>query len=408
MAVCLFVCCITAVQAQEKTTTGLQFFKGSWSELVQAARQQDKMIFVDFYTDWCAPCKAMNEAVFNKKVVGDKYNPVFLSYKLNAEKGEGIAIAKQFNVNAYPTFLYLTSNGDLVHRAEDFREPAAFNQLADRAIQLSTDSITLGKIEAEFKQGQRDPAFLRDYITRLRKLNMDNTKVLDAYFKVLSWQELSREENVVFIGKNISSTATPALVFVMDQYAKLSAAAKLSVTNRLYSQIIERGMNSAVQQQRLHEVKQLLDYADRLEGLTDKQRGYQDRLRLYYAGMVRDLELIKSTGYRLIQPYKDISIDSMKREDARRYAAFIAPYLKGEKDSTQYSGWQAEQPYAKAEYSKSVASWLYIVANAFAALPDTEDKALRDALIWARKAKEVDDGKLYGELVVRLEGRVRK
>jgi thiol-disulfide isomerase/thioredoxin len=409
MAVCLFLGCIAEVQARQKSSTGLQFFEGSWSELVQAAKQQDKMIFVDMYTDWCGPCKTMNKEVFTKKVVGDKYNPAFLIYKLDAEKGEGIAVAKQFNVRAFPTFLYLNSRGDLVQRAEGFKVPADFNKLADDALQLVADSITLGKMEAAFKQGQRDPAFLRDYISRLRKLDMDNTKALDVYFKALSWQELRQEELVVFIGKNISSTATPALVFVIDQYVKLSAAAKLSLTNRLYSQLVERGASAALQQQRLHEVKQLLDYADRLEGRTDKQRLYQDRVRLHYAGLVRDVELIKTTGYRLVQPIKDISIDSMKREDACRFAAFMEPYIKGEKDSTQYSSWQEEKPYLMALYSNEVANRLYFVANAFVALPDGDDQALRDALVWARKAKEVNGGvKVYGELVEGLEKRVGK
>ena len=42
-------------------------------------------------------------------------------------------------------------------------------------------------------------------------------------------------------------------------------------------------------------------------------------------------------------------------------------------------------------------------------MPDTEQKALQDALSWARKAKEIDGiTKVYGELADRLEKRVRK
>jgi hypothetical protein len=45
----------------------------------------------------------------------------------------------------------------------------------------------------------------------------------------------------------------------------------------------------------------------------------------------------------------------------------------------------------------------------FAALPDGDDKALRDALVWVRKAKEIDGGvKVYGALVKQLEKRVGK
>lgn len=40
------------------------------------------------------------------------------------------------------------------------------------------------------------------------------------------------------------------------------------------------------------------------------------------------------------------------------------------------------------------------------ALPDGDDKALRDALVWVRKAKEIDGGvKVYEELVERSGNR---
>jgi thiol:disulfide interchange protein len=47
----LLVLYISSSHANE----GISFFKGSWSELLAAAKQQGKFIFVDVYTDWCPP-----------------------------------------------------------------------------------------------------------------------------------------------------------------------------------------------------------------------------------------------------------------------------------------------------------------------------------------------------------------
>lgn len=52
-------------------------------------------MFVDFYTDWCGPCKVMARDVFPQKQVGDFFNAKFVCLKLNAEK-EGRELAKLF------------------------------------------------------------------------------------------------------------------------------------------------------------------------------------------------------------------------------------------------------------------------------------------------------------------------
>ncbi|MDX1666390.1 MAG: thioredoxin family protein, partial [Saprospiraceae bacterium] len=41
------------------TAQGIAFFEGTWKEALAAAKEQEKVIFVDAYTTWCGPCKVM-------------------------------------------------------------------------------------------------------------------------------------------------------------------------------------------------------------------------------------------------------------------------------------------------------------------------------------------------------------
>ena len=78
-------------------------------QAVEQAKKENKLVFVDFYTDWCGPCRVMANTVFPQKKVGDYFNARFVCIKLNAEK-EGKADAATYQVKAYPTFLVLDTD----------------------------------------------------------------------------------------------------------------------------------------------------------------------------------------------------------------------------------------------------------------------------------------------------------
>ena len=115
---------------------GINFEEGTWSEVVAKAKAQNKPIFVDLYATWCGPCKIMAKDVFTDKSVGDKYNAAFVSYKTDAEKGEGITLAKKFNIKGYPTFIYIDpANEKEIYRVMGSMSPDKFIQEADKALE---------------------------------------------------------------------------------------------------------------------------------------------------------------------------------------------------------------------------------------------------------------------------------
>ncbi len=66
------------------------------------------LVLVDFYADWCGPCKMMAPALEElKKEMGEKLKIV----KINTEKNQ--ALSAQFNIRSIPT-IHLYKDGNRV------------------------------------------------------------------------------------------------------------------------------------------------------------------------------------------------------------------------------------------------------------------------------------------------------
>ena len=165
------------------TAQGIKFHKKeSWAEIKEIAKKENRLIFIDVFTDWCGPCKAMEEDVFSLPEVGDFYNQHFVNYKFDAEKGEGITLKNRFKVNLYPTYLFIDPVKDeVVHRSSSRQAMEIFLHTGKSALQADTRSVYL---EAQYQAGKRDPKLLWDYAQYLQSIyKRDELNTLvNAYF----------------------------------------------------------------------------------------------------------------------------------------------------------------------------------------------------------------------------------
>ena len=99
------------------------FVKGaSLQDALARAGREDKLVVVDVYTDWCGPCKLMDRTTFRDDAVAKVLRDDFVSIKINAEVGEGIAIAKKYKVYGYPCLLILDEQGEIVEKSLGFMD----------------------------------------------------------------------------------------------------------------------------------------------------------------------------------------------------------------------------------------------------------------------------------------------
>lgn len=152
----------------------------SYKEALAAAKAENKQVFIDFYTDWCGPCKRMARETFPQKSVGDYMNGKFVSIQVNAEKGEGVALAKQWKVDAYPTFVVITSEEEETGRCLGFRSSGAFITELEK---MRNPELRTDRMIARYKAGERDPQLIQAYAAYLKDSHIDTDNTREAYFK---------------------------------------------------------------------------------------------------------------------------------------------------------------------------------------------------------------------------------
>lgn len=89
----------------------------------------EKPVLVDFYADWCGPCKMMNPILKDlKKKMGDAINII----KVDAEKNADAAI--KYNVRGVPT-LILFKDGQILWQQSGVVQANQLQQIINQKVE---------------------------------------------------------------------------------------------------------------------------------------------------------------------------------------------------------------------------------------------------------------------------------
>lgn len=173
---------------------GIEFFHGTWSEALEKAQAEKKLIFVDCFASWCGPCKRMAKETFPDAEVGEYFNANFICLKIDMEKPENGEFASKYPVSSYPTLLFIDETGKIV-----------LKEVGAKGVQdlITTGKKALGRndrsaeFEERYEEGERDPKFLLDYVKALNSAGKPSLKITNEYLK--TQKDLTSEFNLRFL-----------------------------------------------------------------------------------------------------------------------------------------------------------------------------------------------------------------
>lgn len=105
----------------------------SFENAQQIAKSENKIILIDFYTDWCGWCKKMDNETYSNETIINLLNEDFVTVKINPEKQGNIKLedqtiswerfAAEVGVSGFPATAFFTPNNQLIDLVPGYYDP---------------------------------------------------------------------------------------------------------------------------------------------------------------------------------------------------------------------------------------------------------------------------------------------
>jgi thiol-disulfide isomerase/thioredoxin len=200
----------------------IQFVEKPWSEILEMAKTEKKLIFLDAFASWCGPCKWMAANMFTNDTIADYFNSTFICVSIDMEKGEGTQLRTKYEVKYYPTLLFINETGEVVHKKVG-------------AARRAEDYISMGKTALDpnenlsaymkrFNAGENSDAFIQVLMLRLSDAYMPVQPVLQKYFAGKNDAEMQSRSSWTIIKNYVNDMNLPQFDYLVrhqHDYARL-------------------------------------------------------------------------------------------------------------------------------------------------------------------------------------------
>ncbi len=238
--------------ATQLHANGIEFFHGTWEQALEKAKQEEKLIFVDAYAEWCGPCKRMARNVFTQDAVGDFYNKNFINLKIDMEKAENETFRNKYPVAAFPTLYYIDFTGEVVQKIKGAQTVEGFINLGKTALNKNDRSDYYANL---YEAGKREYEVVYNHIKALNRADQSSLRIANDY--LYAQENLETADNLKFILEATTEIDSRIFDLLIEYRSQIEAVtSKEEVEER-----IEQAANATLDKAVKYESEDLLEEA---------------------------------------------------------------------------------------------------------------------------------------------------
>lgn len=207
---------------------GINFESGGFTQALTKAKTEKKVLFIEAWATWCGPCKQMAATTFKDAKVGTFFDENLLAIKVDIERGEGPGIKLKYGITGLPGYVFLDSEGNVIHRDQGSMGSEAFLKVVQQALKNASDPRNLSLMVSQYEKEKNNEIFLKTYLDKLKSSkSIGYSHVLEQYLSI----------------QHTIAPSSKEMVYLLADHANQI------VYNGKADQIIQKNMNSEVWRQ---------------------------------------------------------------------------------------------------------------------------------------------------------------
>ncbi|MEN2993626.1 MAG: thioredoxin family protein [Bacteroidia bacterium] len=249
------------------------------------AKKEQKLLWVMVSATWCRPCRIFERKILRQPYLREEAPPNYVLLKVYASSDEhntpgAQEFVEKYKIESFPTFLYLTPEGEVLHRVEGLPDEVSDNppeEAVDYVLEemhkVSRNYEATSRVRRYLQEGKLVPDTLRRYLVELYEDHRESQlfrDVLEAYRRAApsiraAWGDPEARDILFKMAEEEESYAA----YILGMAESLQVYYEPSEWRGVIEDILEKDLQARIKRSGAEEwperAKQILEYIQQVK-----------------------------------------------------------------------------------------------------------------------------------------------